>query len=515
MKGMKKVFIGVAASSMLLASSQVAMAVAVAEPTPAKNVFIMISDGASFGAWDAGDLYTAGSATSSSYFGTGFDKYLMTTYPLNMSNTPTNNTTQMVSYNPAQAWGLASYSSGGYIHQNAVDSAAAGTAISTGQKTYNNAMNWSNLNEAIMPTLPEYAKANGKVVGTISSVQWSHATPAAFSDAHDISRNNYAAIANDMLGGNVMDVIMGAGNPFFTDNGTLRTPTSSNYQYVGGQTTWEALNAGTHNGWQSIQTKSDFEALANNDLTVLDGKTRLVGTAQVATTLQQSRSGYSHTDTVNGDAFNANVPTLEIMTKAALNVLNSLDKGNGMFLQIEGGAIDWAAHANQTSRLVEEQIDFNNSVNTVIAWIEANGGWENNLLIVTTDHGNSMPSGESSNTIAHERLTLDNINAGTYTGSNPNGVRWWSGSHTNELVPLFVRGAGSELFASLVDGTDTYFGTYYTDWAAKGFDGRYVDQTDIFTVMQAASTNPVPVPGSVFMLVSGLIALAGIGRRRA
>ena len=477
-----------------------------------KNVFVMISDGASFGAWDAADLYENGAATTSPYFGAEWTKYLMTTYPLNMSTSPTGNMTPMCGYDPSKAWGLASYTNGSasYLHQNAVDSAAAGTALSTGQKTYNNAINWSNLNQPIMPTLPELAKQNGKVVGTISSVQWSHATPAAFSDAHDISRNNYAAIANDMLNGNVMDVIMGAGHPFFTNNGALRTPSTSDYQYVGGQTSWDALNNGTHTGgWKSIQTKAEFEALASGDLSVLGGKTRLVGTAQVATTLQQSRSGYSHTDTVYSDAFNSNVPTLQTMTLASLNVLKSLDTaGNGIFLQIEGGAVDWAAHGNQTSRIIEEQIDFNNSVKAVINWIEANGGWENNLLIVTSDHGNSMPSGESSNTIAHERISLENIQAGTYTSSNPNGVRWWSGSHTNELVPLFIRGFGADRFAALVDGIDGNFANYYADWAADGFNGSYVDNTDVFTV--AASV--VPEPATLAIL--GLGSLLMFGRRK-
>ncbi len=477
-----------------------------ASATASTNVIVMISDGASFGAWDAADLYEYGTTCASPYFGSEWSKYLMTTYPLNTSSTPTGSMTPMVGYDPSRAWGLASYNtSSGYLHQNAADSAAAGTALSTGQKTYNNAINWSNLNAPIMPTLPELAKANGKVVGTISSVQWSHATPAAFSDAHDVSRNNYEAIANDMLNGNVMDVIMGAGNPDYTNNGTLKT-SGQDYKYVGGQTVWNQLNTDTHpNDWKSIQTKSEFEALANGDLSILNGKTRLVGTAQVATTLQQARSGYSHTDTVFSDPFNVSVPSLVTMTLAALNVLQHLDNGNGIFLQIEGGAVDWAAHANQTSRLVEEQLDFNNAVKAVINWIENNGGWENNLLIVTTDHGNSMPSGESSNIIPHERISRDNINAGTYTSSNPNGVRWWSGNHTNELVPLFARGYGADRFAALVDGIDSNFDLYYSDWAAMGFNGCYIDNTDVFVVASSVIPEPATVVilglGSVLMLV--------------
>ena len=52
-------------------------------------------------------------------------------------------------------------------------------------------------------------------------VEWSHATPAGFV-AHNVSRNNYAAIAQEMIDSSATDVIMGAGNPDFDDNGAAR-----------------------------------------------------------------------------------------------------------------------------------------------------------------------------------------------------------------------------------------------------------------------------------------------------
>ena len=497
-----------------------------------KNVFMMIADGASFGAWDATDLYTKGSTTASPYFGPDYKKYLMTTFPLNMSSTPKGGNVQEVSYDPAKAWNATpkAGSSGGYpyyfegysyLRQNAVDSAAAGTAIATGQKTYNNAINWGNdpkdVGAPLTPNISELAKECGKAVGSISSVQWSHATPATFSNAHNISRNNYAAIANNMLSGKVMDVIMGAGHPQFNNDGVRQVVnyfdvSDSQARYVGGKNTWIQLNEGTHpEGWQLIQTKPDFDKLANGTSPLLSNPAnlRLVGTAEVATTLQQSRSGFAPTDKVGEDPMNKNVPTLLTMAKGAVNALAAKSQATndkGFFLHIEGGAVDWAAHGNQTARLIEEQRDFNQTVDFVISWIEANGGWDNNLLIITTDHGNSMPLGPDSDTVFMDRIELADV-----TGVPQ--VKWHTNNHTNELVALFARGAGAEMFEALVDGQDNYFATYYPDWLAAGFDGRYIDNTDVFTVLKA-QVCPVPVPGSVVLMITGIMGMIVIGRRR-
>ena len=287
--------------------------------------------------------------------------------------------------------------------------------------------------------------------------------------------------------------------------------TDNQAKYVGGKENWIALNEGTHTGgWTLVQTKSDFEAMAAGDLAAMADKHRLVAVAQVANTLQSDRSGYTATDKPFDDPMIATVPTLETMTKAALNVLSSLDNGKGMFLHIEGGAVDWAAHANATARIVEEQYDFNKSVDAVISWVEGNGGWGANLLVITTDHGNGMPMGPRSDVIPHERITREDVMNGQYVaGDNEQGVRWWTGTHTNELVPLFVRGAGAEQFDSLVDGLDPYFGIAYGDWAWAGFDGRHIDATDVFSV----TSQVVPEPGSLVLLVMGVVAIAACRRR--
>ena len=65
------------------------------------------------------------------------------------------------------------------------DSAAAGTALATGKKTYNHAISVGEDKNAIQ-TVAEKAKKAGKKVGVTTSVSVDHATPAAFY-AHPVS----------------------------------------------------------------------------------------------------------------------------------------------------------------------------------------------------------------------------------------------------------------------------------------------------------------------------------------
>ncbi len=55
------------------------------------------------------------------------------------------------------------------------------------------------------------------------------------------------------------------------------------------------------------------------------------------------------------------------MTGAALNVLD--EDSDGLFLMVEGGAVDWASHANQSGRMIEEMLDFNAAVQEIIRWV--------------------------------------------------------------------------------------------------------------------------------------------------
>jgi alkaline phosphatase len=441
------------------------------------------------------------------YDGSEWVKFGCSTYPLNTSSTPLGIGLQNanVVYDPSKLWATADNGRYGASHPNAwnptpngvfdgydfaratyTDSAAAATALATGQKTFNNAINWSDLNASIAPTIVEFAHSQGKTTGTISSVEWSHATPAGLSNAHNVSRNNYAAIALQMVygaggtpaqpGTPVLDVIMGCGNPGYDDNGNAA---SMDPRYVGGTAAWADMtdNNATSSGFTVVQSKMAFENLASGD-----PAGRYLGIPQVYTTLQQARAGATKVAPYTVP-FNANVPTLETMTKAALNILDGTQaspNADGFFLHVEGGAVDWANHANDLGRMIEEQTDFTNSVQAVSDYLEAdtNGNnWSNTLVIATADHESGFLLGPDAATVAYDGL----VNMGQ---ANMPLHKYLSGSHTNSLVPLYARGPGSELFAGRVDGTDSEMVSRYGLW--QGFDGRYVDNTDIFPVMAEA-----------------------------
>jgi len=461
----------------------------------AKNIIIMVSDGAGYNTWIATSIYQ-GKLGKQVYDGPYWTRLASTTYPLSVADKPggTNEQNPKLVYDPAKFWNSTPVTLkasktptfAGYVFgkTTATDSASAATALAAGRKTYNAAINWTDDDKPLSgQTIPEIAKARGKSCGVITTVQWSHATPAGLGGAHNVKRDNYAAIAKEMLAAPWLDVIMGAGHPEFDDDGAARSdPKKQEFKYVGGRRTWETLKAGTHPaGWILVESKTAFEKLTHGPT-----PRKVLGTAQVATTLQQKRLAPAkktedeeqpavrpHVELPFEKPLNKNVPTLETMTKAAINCLD--DNPKGFYLMIEGGAVDWANHANQPGRMIEEQIDFLRAVEAVAAWVQSHSNWDETLLILTADHESGGLWGKDSGKKAYE--PLEDRGPGKLPGLKYNGQ-----SHSSALVPLLACGAGSQRFADLVRGTDK------TAAAVWKISGQYVDNTDVFTVMKAEVT---------------------------
>jgi alkaline phosphatase len=270
------------------------------------------------------------------------------------------------------------------------------------------------------------------------------------------------------------DVIMGCGNPMYDNDG--RPSTESSYKYVGGEATWNGLRAGLTDfdldgdgtpdnsvedadsdgiadPWVLVQDLSEFQALMNGPT-----PKRVIGVPKVYQTLQYNRSSSAPPDDqgeeysgASGEPYSdpliQGIPTLEEMTIAALNVLDN--NPNGLFLMVEGGAVDWAGHGNSPARVIEEEIDFNRSVEAVVDWVHRNSNWNETLLIVTGDHETGYLTGPGSGPDDDDPTDLTpptwNPIVNNGTGNLP-GMEWHSGNHTNSLIPFFAKGVGSELF---------------------------------------------------------------------
>jgi len=488
-----------------------------------RNLILMIADGAGFNSWKATAMYQ-GTLGQPFPAGDGWLRLAVSTYALRGGiSVPVGEEyaevqSPILTYDPLRAWDTRKATGGtpgfpyhfeGYrwLRETAPDSASTMSAIVSGRKSYTGNINVDGAGGAIEETLAKLAADSGRKVGAISSVYWSHATPAAGAGAHQSSRRAMCRIALEMLTSPDLQMIGGAGNPDYDNNGRpLEAGKQRNFQPVGGKAIWSLLkhqqqpaagttictegleNAGVQltdeqiaaiSRWSLIEDLDSIKRLARgpvpSHLLIVPpvGSTPLWSGApasagqpyavSVGGTLQQSRGTASNSRyTAPGDdPLLPNIPTLEEMTRVSLNALD--DSPSGFFLTIEGGAVDWAMHGRQLGRMIEEMQDFQRSVETVVAWIESHGGWEQNLLIVTSDHDH-MLWGPDSNSVPFDPL-VDNG-----AGALPS-YRWLSNGHSNALVPLRARGDGVEGLSTLIRGQDPYH-------------GDYVDQTDLYTVMK-------------------------------
>jgi alkaline phosphatase len=398
-----------------------------------RNVILIIADGWGYNQIDAASYYQYGQK--------GHQIYEHFPVQLGMS-------TYLFAggYSAASAW-----DSFDYVRSGATDSAAAATAMSTGVKTFEGAIGVGP-DQSDLEHIIERFEMLGKATGVITSVQWSHATPAGFV-AHNVARSNYEEIAREMIYDSAVDVIMGCGHPLYKADG-IKKDTPNSYKYVGGESTWNDLLAGMAGSdadgdgeddpWTLIQTREEFQALAQGPT-----PERIVGVAQVYQTLQQERGDDKYADPYVVPPIQT-VPTLGEMTRAALNVLDN-DK-DGFFLMVEGGAVDWAGHGNQSGRIIEEEIDFNRSVEAVVNWVRKNSNWGETLVIVTGDHETGYLTGPDSNP---EWNPLVNLGADTLPL-----MEWHSSSHTNQLIPFFAKGRGAKRFKKKADEFDPEKGPY-------------------------------------------------------
>ncbi|MGO1972815.1 MAG: alkaline phosphatase [Propionibacteriaceae bacterium] len=413
-----------------------------------KNVIYLVGDGMGFNQIDNGSLYEDG--TSNYQFRLDPADGQVEKVPGEVNPTFADFPVQTAmstyqhgnSYDPEAIW-----SDFGQALESHTDSAAGGTALSSGVRTFNTAIGVNPCGQPV-ENISQRATARGMATGVVTSVPFSHATPASFT-AHNPSRHNYQAIAQEMVNNEDLDVVMGAGHPEFDADGKARA--EADYEYID-QETFEKLSGGeTH--YDYFSEKAAFADLA----TATKTPEQVFGLAEASPGLQYARSGPDRDE--NGDPvpgaepysapLNENVPTLPEMAAGALNVLDESD--DGLFLMVEGGGIDAANHQNTLNRQIEEQVDFHKAIDTVVDWVERESNWDETQVIVTADHESGYITGAGSDP------TWEPIEG--EKGELPK-AEYHTGGHSNHLVPMFARGPLSEEIAANADKTDPVHGKY-------------------------------------------------------
>lgn len=237
------------------------------------------------------------------------------------------------------------------------DSAAASSAWGGGKKVSNGSLNYNSDTKTTNKPILQKMKEAGKAIGCVTTVPITHATPAGFCIA-TASRNEQAAIA-EMYLELQPDVMLGGGGQYFASN-----------KRKDGKDMYQAFK---NLGYHIALTKKEL-----NDISSLINK-KLIGT------FAEDALPYS-IDQFNDAALNDSTPSLSEMTQIALQRLST--NKNGFMLQIEAGKVDWAAHANDISALLFDQLEFDKTIAITRKFVEEH---PDTLLIITTDHGNANP----------------------------------------------------------------------------------------------------------------------------
>ncbi len=287
----------------------------------AKYIFLFIGDGMAMAQVNAAEIYSH--AVSSKDIGIK---------PLRFSQFPVTGVTT-------------TYEAGSFI----TDSASAGTAIATGNKTLAGVINMDTTKTKKYTTIAEMAKAKGVKIGIVSSVSIDHATPASF----------YAKVPSR---GDMYDIAVQL--------------TQSNFDYFGGggfaqpkgknKDKQDVIEIAKAAGYKVVNSKADFDALK-------PGSGKVIAINAV---LQDSSAMPYDMDRAMGEL------SLADYTRKGIELLE--DSSTGFFMMVEGGKIDWACHANDAASAIKDTIAFDNAVAEAIKFQEKHP--EDTLIIVTGDH---------------------------------------------------------------------------------------------------------------------------------
>ena len=231
----------------------------------------------------------------------------------------------------------------------APDSAAAGTAIASGYKTYSNTINMDETRTIKFESIAEKIHSQlGWKVGIVSSANVNHATPAAFY-AHQPTRNHYYEIGEELIQSGFEYFAGGGFRDVYGAEGDKR----GLYERV------------VEAGYTLAMTEEEAEAI-----TAESGKALLIAENLADTNAMRYE--------IDRDADEWNLA--DYVEKG----IEVLENETGFFMMCEGGKIDWACHANDAGTMIHDVLAFADAVQVAIEFAEKHP--DETLIIVTGDH---------------------------------------------------------------------------------------------------------------------------------
>ncbi|WP_426104216.1 alkaline phosphatase [Massilia sp. TSP1-1-2] len=320
-------------------------------------------------------------------------------------------------------------------------------------------------------TILELAKAHGKAVGSITTTELTHATPAS-TFAHICQRNASYSIALQIVPGGAgynpalqdgVDVLMGGGRNHFTPFDATRNP----------------------NG--RADGRDLMAQFAARGYTVAANKDEMAA-AQPGRKFVGIYSDVGHLD--YEIERRPSQPSLSQMTVKAIDLL--APDPDGFFLMVEGGKIDHALHDSNAKRALVDTIAFDDAIQAALERMRVlDPGLKNTLIVVTADHDHTIVMNgyaKRGNPVLDivrnysDGLPAKDADGKTYTtlvfGNGPNrpdvradvdsavalgddyhqetGVRMAGESHGGGDVKLFATGAGSQVFKGTMENTKVF-----------------------------------------------------------
>jgi alkaline phosphatase len=232
----------------------------------------------------------------------------------------------------------------------ATDSAAAGSAMSTGSKTTIGSIGMTPDGQSPI-TVMEAAKASGKGIGLVTTATIYDATPAAFS-VHARNRGDSQVLV-DQLAALEPDVLLGGGRDYFLPTGARGGKRNDGR---------DVLAELQQRGYQVATTPDELSDASSGRLLGLFAE------ADLDSELDRDPDEQ---------------PSLAQMAAAAIRVLSNASP-NGFVLLVETENTDVAGHNNDVAALIRDLWAFDEAVRLALAFQD--GAPTETLVVVTGDH---------------------------------------------------------------------------------------------------------------------------------